>query len=615
MLKNNWLKAILTLIVVFACFPRFTQVLLMGHYHIREYQSGRDQQWVRQIELTADAEMMKVKCALPANALVEVDPRLDNPAWTIKAAYFTFPLQVLSPGNPAWTHMVYFNKMKPLEKDVSVLPISEDVTVAARPGYGFTSGNCGDTSSSTRHVAFFQFAFILLADIACGMLIMAVLDVRMGKLGIVWFIASCYLLGNLALNIPLWPLYVAGMRYTSFNVLFVWSAVFTLLLFLQRNLLRRVVLDLFADCKASLSLPSGVFNKLLLIAGFAIFAGVAGSVLLDAVRQPVGGWDPFNNWVGPAKEITTHPYLQNRGLKNFYYPLLWNLTLAPPFAFMGNIDLDDHALWILAAMVFALIGQCIGILRLLRVENGWEYIAVSIYLCLFFNNEVFSQPYADVPLTAYLLGGVAAGLAWLSSPKKWNFFAIGILFGIGMVSIKLEGTVGLVFIGLALALCMREPLISPRRAIIPLLFILPVFVEVIWVSYLKRHGLLEEMGQTKHLFEGGLYGLYQKSIAIFQVVKTLATHKTLLLFFPTAGLALWTFITNRQAIGRPFMYLFLLSVFMHSFPLLALYGWPLSYIPNWEQAVYRLLMHAEPLAAITLGALLWAKADQPDAIS
>lgn len=618
MLKNKLAIATLTILIAFVCFPRFKEIAGMGWYHILEYKVGRDQQWVRREENKSHAALVRVKCALPPGALLAVGsrpaPTESTQGYTVQARYLTFPIQVLDPANPGWTYLVFFENMKPQEQYSSVMRISDEVTLVARPGHGFTSWNCGDTSSLTRHWALFYFAVNLLAAIACGILIMSLFDISIGRLGIVWFVSSCYLLGNVVLNFALWPLYTAGMLYTPLNILLVWYTAFAGLLFFQRNSFSRYVLNLRADYKASMLFPAGFLNKALYAAAFVMFTVATGSVLLNTVHNPVNGWDPFTTWVGLTKKIVTSSFDQNGAVWDSY-PKLWNFTLAPLFAFLGNVDFDDHALWILAVMIFALIGQCIGILRLLRVENGWEYVAVTVYWCIFNNNEVFVLCYADVPLTAYFLGGVAAGLAWLASPQKWNFLLIGLIFGVGMVSTKLEGTVGVVVIAFALALCIRGPVVSSRRVIIPLLFVLPIFVEIIWVLYLKYRGLLPETGQTANLFEGGLYGSYLKVVAILLIVKAVIMEKTLLFFSSTVGLALWVFIANRRAIGRLFMYVFLLFIMMHFLAFFSMFGWPLRAIPAWwPQALYRLLMHAEPLAAIVFGALLWGNADQPDVV-
>lgn len=508
-----------------------------------------------------------------------------------------YPKTIVEPNSVDWSHIIYVDKTDLVEPSVLLTNIIGDIKLGSRERLQKDMSECDSEIKGSKFYNLIVFAALIATQIGIGFCFVKRYAFNVYEYSFGWGVGLSYLIGNVVFNVPLWIMYCIGIPYNLNSVTFIWGILIIFLLFEFYNFNRspRFVNSNF--------LPVNCNRGLFAYVAFITLYFVIFYTLVNTNLIPLDGWDTLGHWAGPAKRL-----MYESKVTISEYPMLWVYTLSPMYALSSVLSEDGHVKWVLSVMIVAFVGQCIGILKLLNVKKTVAYLSTALFFIWFGRNWVYTEAQADLPLIAYLMAFISLCLLCIKRPNQLqNLKFLLWVIGVGLVTIKLEGFVYLLFASFAYVIAsFRKPLHSLSIKSL-LVLILPVLSLLVWIVYLSHIGGLENKSQFSNLFNWN-DSVLSKLLAIVKLAPKNIENESFA-FCTVCFIAAFIYLTFfRKGLSSHSLMLAILYMASYLFVYVSFMGWTLDNIINgWSVAFPRLVAHAEPIAFVFLMSLLYLR--------
>jgi len=522
------------------------------------------------------------------NAHFEMSPSRWN-YFRVKSKYILYPTLL----SPDWSYYIDFeNKFKPPDDSWKSRKLATGIMVYAKPGHDFTTASRKDFID---HYPVFNnlliFLFASFLNILIGILILSMLKISCDETGSLFFLSTSYLAGFICLTFGLWIFLVLGGTLSRPVIVCNFIVIFVLIFSVNS----RESIKNFIGCFYPKNIIGILPNRFWSIPLCFISLFFLSCILFLTISLPVWDWDSMSHWILKSKVIFHHKTLNFHYTHHNDYPILWPLNIAIQFVLLGG-SYDEMAKWTAALLYLCFISQLISGLRILKIDRNLTWLIILLFISCFTYRPVYTG-YAENGYFAFMAGCFSSMLLWLQHPQKRGYLFLGILMGFGLATVKIEGAVASLIIGLSILLLREGPITRDRKTIC-IGFLLSFLTTLFWIIWVKTHGFLPKFSHQFHAEFS-----WDKIFLTFKML-----FKSIYFYFDLSAFCFIIIIIFLKLLLLPYKknnqvrFLNWASVGLIVFTVIGIYfAWEKTMIRSEIYSIARYFLHITPPLALLLG--------------
>lgn len=531
-----------------------------------------------------------IKKILPPDAKLSMSPK----NWTYtrcKARYALYPLELTHPKD--WNAFLDMDRqMNDPTAGLNTLAISNTVRLFVNPEVALNRSATIPQKYPGLYI-FVVFLCLTAIHIFTGILFLTLLKIMPTPLGKIYFLSTSYLSGFAILTLSTWGFIIAGGHFHPLSIGGLWGMLIITLGMLTRKQLLSTVRSLMAPDIHGGKNANHLIADIFQIIGILLILNI---VLTTALR-PVWSWDAMSHWIMKSQVIFHHKGFNFNYTHSNYYPLIWPLNVSLHYLFTGGIY-DELAKWISSLLFLSFIGQLMGGLRLIKLDQTAIWILISAFLaCL--TTWTMTSAYAENALNAYLTAVLVAIIAQLNKKNaahSGSFLPLITLLALGLSAAKLEGAAANVMIAVVIISCGRKPFQNKHYWINGVCIISTCLIPFLWSFWLKQNGYFSEI---YHLNNPLSLAKIQLTLSI--LMKTVWHVYDWRIFLFLGLFLIVTILAHLRKQEDTGKFLLRTAWALLVFTVIAFSRWKASEIPQQADTVVRIFSHALPAMMLSIG--------------